>query len=525
MKKTKVLIILLVSIFILSSVMTGCGSSNSNSTASTNDAGTSQSTEKTSEVKDLGTIVIAAPDWGGTWGNVEENKLVQDAINEKMIADRNEKITIDLKAYPGSNFEEKLNVLLAGGEAIDGFTHWYPWNGFITYASKPGLCMPLNELLKSTPAMKALIPEEAWQSVTLNGTIMAIPDFMFPQTYGLYIRKDILDAANVPVPKTVDDMTKALAALKAAGKTGFNEDMQSFDRFLAGAYGIPFKNYQDANGVVLDRLFHPNFTNYLSLLNSWYAEGYIPKDFLNVKLENIQTNFASDKAGVYNAWYNWIDGDYVKLKVANPKAEVAVIAPLTSEIADSGLAGEEPEKNVLFLLNSAKNAKGVMEFMDWRLSSVENNLLCEVGVNGVHYNADLAKMTMSPAEAYADPNKKKYGGTFILGGWYSALFAPFKTISTDPIKQKASDLSFEMGSLLSKAKIVKSATLGLPITLSADGVKKETDFVKKAQLLQAQVIMGTKTIAQFETEKTKLLAMYKPVSDEYTAKIKELTGK
>ena len=302
--------------------------------------------------------------------NEEENAIVLEELNKRLLEDKNIIAELDFQSYPGPNFEEKLNVLLAGNEQLDAFSHWYPWNGFLKYATKTGLIMELDELIDNTEYLKTMVPENNWTSVTHDGKIKAIPDVMYGQTYSAYIRKDILDAAGVPVPTTLEELETALQALKEAGVVPVYEQMQNINRWLAGSFGVPFSTFIDENGMIMDRTFHPNYVQYLQTVRDWYVNGYMPQDFLTANLDNAATMFQTGKTGTIVAWYSNIEGMYPPLKEVYPEAEVTIVYRLwIQDLAIPGVPQEETTKNIVFILDNSDKGEAIVQFVDWRLSN------------------------------------------------------------------------------------------------------------------------------------------------------------
>ena len=89
---------------------------------------------------------------------------------------------------------------------------------------------------------------------------------------GLIARKDLLDAAGLEIPVTVDDWTAALRTLKENGvATPLSATVGNFKQsnLFAGAYGVAQGLYQDENGVAHYGPMEDAYKDYLTLLAGW----------------------------------------------------------------------------------------------------------------------------------------------------------------------------------------------------------------------------------------------------------------
>jgi hypothetical protein len=112
-------------------------------------------------------------------------------------------------------------------------------------------------------------------------------------TYGILMRKDLLDKAKMEVPKTYDDWYKVLSAFKnklgiekpyLLNSTGFSK----LDMFTGGLgfgymnYGSTQKPFYQIDGTIHYAPLEDGFKQYLQMMNKWYSEGLIDQDFLSL---------------------------------------------------------------------------------------------------------------------------------------------------------------------------------------------------------------------------------------------------
>lgn len=124
-----------------------------------------------------------------------------------------------------------------------------------------GVFMPLDDLLKQyAPNLMKSIPKAAWDSVSYEGKIYGVPEFLSnPSRRSTYIRTDLLEKAGLQAPKTVDEFLNVLRAFK---KLGVENPYQMRENFkyadvILGAYDVlPYKDqFELVNGQVVPKFF------------------------------------------------------------------------------------------------------------------------------------------------------------------------------------------------------------------------------------------------------------------------------
>ena len=164
----------------------------------------------------------------------------------------------------------------------------------------------------------------------------------FPSENGGLIRQDWLDDANLPMPTTLEELEKVLAAFKARGEDiipmsldplGYN----SSSGFIVTAFDV-YPAWWTVTGPEVDvhGFADPNFKEYLTLMNKWYDLGYIDPDFMNRDHEGLVSLFLNDRLGIMVDTWNF--PDYIESLYSGADEDFAVSAmPLTSKTADQQL--------------------------------------------------------------------------------------------------------------------------------------------------------------------------------------------
>ena len=67
---------------------------------------------------------------------------------------------------------------------------------------------------------------------------------------------------------------------------------------MIGAYGIKYDFFVD-NGEVKYGPFDPRYKEYLTLLNSWYTEGLLDKEFSTLSSKIVDSSILNNEGGAY----------------------------------------------------------------------------------------------------------------------------------------------------------------------------------------------------------------------------------
>lgn len=242
--------------------------------------------------------------------------------------------------------QQSLNLLIASGDLPDivqmAFGS-YEYPGGMDKAISDGIFIKLNDLAKKyAPNYLKLVnsSEEAKkQTITDSGNIAGFFNVSVqaqPAWFGMVVRQDWLDELGIKTPVTYDDWYNMLKAFKEKkgvpapmmlNYTGFSK----YDIFNAG-YGVGEKFYQ-VDGKVKFGPLENGYKEYLAMMNKWYSEGLIDKDFTTRKdFIPTATMTTTGKAGAWNDVYTLLSVDKAKGSATAPNYRVvAVPAPVLKE--------------------------------------------------------------------------------------------------------------------------------------------------------------------------------------------------
>ena len=193
---------------------------------------------------------------------------------------------------------------------------------------------------------------------------------------GFICRKDMLDKYGLSIPKTIDELTEVLRALKANGVEvplglGTLDNYRYNDsNFLSGAFGVCMNDYQvSEDGKVFYSRADEGFKAYLKQMASWYSEGLIDRDFVNRDVKDALKMMYNDRTA-FCAIGNWQTTEVVSLGAAeNPSFEIypVRVPRLTDPEAEYHLGNPLSEGSVGDMLISAtcQNPVAAVKLLDY----------------------------------------------------------------------------------------------------------------------------------------------------------------
>jgi putative aldouronate transport system substrate-binding protein len=409
-------IILSISIILAITAIVGCSGSNQTNTgaaSSTKPAETAKSSEPTAKTKFSISLRTLA------FGHVEKSPNIND---DKWVK-RVEELTntdLDIRLVPHKEYEQKMVQMFATSDIPDVVQGGGGATGKEMAGSvEAGVFMPLDDLLKEHgPNLLKKIPKEAWNRVTYNGKIYGIPEWLGnPSRRATYIRKDLLDKANLSIPKTVDEYLEVLRAFKKMGiENPFmgRQDFKYADTFF-GAYDVfPYlSQFTEVNGEVVPKFFNvENMTKALTTYKTMYDEGLINKEFATINPTTFKNTILAGKAGMWSMNANELIQWEAQLKKNVPDGDMEIIPSPVGPDGKGGYYLYGAVTRSYYINSKYKNPEQVIKFFDWMLSD-EAEKFFTFGVEGENYTKNGDKMDYKqPTEPQA-VDEERYRQAFL----------------------------------------------------------------------------------------------------------------
>ncbi|KRF43675.1 extracellular solute-binding protein [Paenibacillus sp. Soil787] len=275
-------------------------------------------------------------------------------------------IHINWNLTPGSAWQEKKNLLFAGGELPDAFYAHGILNeetDIVKYGSQ-GVLIPLEGLIdKYAPNVKKLLqdnPTYKKQLTAPDGHIYSLPTIneSYPRTKStMFINKKWLDELKLPMPTTTDELYKTLKAFKENDLGGKNKKDQIPLSFINnpsypnndvnaffGAFGRIDRDMHKAgnnhlsveNDKVIYTAVQPAFKEAIQYFNKLFAEGLADPESFTQDSKVLTSKTTNGIVGVAFDW-NPNNQDYVSLPpLKGPNGKDPVWADYASSILARG---------------------------------------------------------------------------------------------------------------------------------------------------------------------------------------------
>lgn len=279
------------------------------------------------------TVTVALPEWPEEPVTFSMYKVCNPALTD-MIAQGHDMSTWSVWKYVRENFNINFNVtwasmndattvyplMFASGDYTDIF--YTPSEYYSTGAVgllEDGLIIDHLDLVKEyCPNMYAWL-EKAGIEAYMTGNAMAgfftVDQYEAYPEMGICIRQDWLDACDLEMPRTYDQLHDALTAFK--NQMGADAALLLYDTAVmqrnalnagydvAALYSTRFNSGADAFYVVDGEVKYgpaeEGFYQYIEMLAQWYSEGLIYKDFYVPvsSFETVDTTVAQGRTGVF----------------------------------------------------------------------------------------------------------------------------------------------------------------------------------------------------------------------------------
>jgi len=357
-------------------------------------------------------IVVEVFDRGSDGGRTLANDNEYTRwIHDKVLKDLN----IDVTFFPVGRWQETTDIvnLLASGSAPD-LCITYATDAISTFAQQGGI-------LELTPYIDRLLPD--FKKLLGKDPALIGQDFIYRDrnavaankiyslaTYvidvrlaqkNIFIRKDWLDKLGMAIPRTTQQFHDALLAFKNRDPGGvgannvipFGQDYDARWGFspIVYAYFDPKISPRDEWIYnITDRpISMPGYKEGLRLINQWYNEGLIYRDFPLLTSGRVEDYYSLLKTGRVGAFAgNWdlpYRTDYkIQEELAKnvPGAQfVAIDCIQSSDGINHKFMSDKPDRRV-FVPASSKNPEAALQYLNW-LAKFENFNFLQIGNAGV----------------------------------------------------------------------------------------------------------------------------------------------
>jgi putative aldouronate transport system substrate-binding protein len=338
-----------------------------------------------------------------------DNNAWTQWIKEKVLKDLN----IDINFFLVGRFSEETEIvtLMASGSAPD-LCYTYNQDMIAQYRDSGGILDLAPYVDRLLPDMKNLLDEDPaisgmdfiYRDIMPDGKMYSIPSYRVALAQrNTFIRKDWLDKLGLPLPKTTQEFYNALVAFrdKDPGNVG-RDNVIPYGQDDDTRWGLSniIRSFVDPNMSDRDRYVYiaaeryfafPGYKEGVRLINQWYNEGLIYRDFAQMK--RTTSDFANllktGRVGAFGG--NWdypYRTDYKILDDLRRNVPGADLVPVDCFQSSDGIAHKDlMDKQGLriFVPSNSKNPEAALKYLNW-LCIRENYHFLQVGREGVNHN-------------------------------------------------------------------------------------------------------------------------------------------
>ncbi|MEY8353394.1 extracellular solute-binding protein [Lachnospiraceae bacterium 54-53] len=370
-----------IAVLTAAALVTGCGSGGNKGTSaeggSTAAAGAADTKTESAEKGEEVTIKVmvwdrgdAAP--GTTVENNTQTEWIKKEVKEKF------NINVEYVSVPRSSSDDKLNIMMSGGSAPD-IVFTYDQSIFYNFAQNGGL----TDLTQAYGAYGSDIEKYVADAQTmgqLDGKQFAVMKQRGVEAprHTSFIRKDWLDKLGMDIPKTKDELTAYLQAVKDKNPggvdgvipwamSGRNDTEKGYLNFV-GSY-VNLENDKDAyiysEGYMA---IAPGAVDGIRKLNEMYNNGLLSKDFATDTQEDIYK--AQITAGNVGFYLEDTERSFDYISVLNQSAGGETFVPVQCfELADGSYRTPFEPRYGMFVMvpkTSEKKVDACMKYLNWQ---------------------------------------------------------------------------------------------------------------------------------------------------------------
>lgn len=378
--------LLVVMIFVLSMVLSGCGAPAN--TASTTSAA-AQTAQQASTVTDNKLPPYEITFYSRGKGPEKDDQMVVDAANKFLTEKIN--ATLKLNKITRAQWNQKMSAVISSGEVFD-ITFTSIDNLPYVYFAQRGAFVPLNDpannlLDKYAPKTKALLGPDYLGGSAIKGINYAIPtNKEKAHSYGMELRKDLVAKYNFDISnvKTVADLEPMLLKIKESEPTmnyplcavATYSPMQTVDFNRLVDYSIPAVMYQTGSDLKVHNMLEmPEMLDYFNVMHKFYQEGLVRKDSANT------ADYVPDlQAGKIFAFPT------TTIPGIDVESEMSFHTPfVTVNMSPIVMTNGETMGGMNAISRTSKDPARAMMFLELLNTDVYLNNLINYGIEGVHY--------------------------------------------------------------------------------------------------------------------------------------------
>ena len=337
------------------------------------------------------TLKVSVFDRGATGQTPVDNNYWTQWIQKEFGDPRN--IKVEWSVIPRSEEVDKLNILMASGEAADiCFTYT---EGVITNFVQQGGLVEMTELLNEYGQnLKAYLGEDLLSYGIFEGGQYTVPAKRVILTdQGMFMREDWLEKMGMAMPTNKEEFYNALVAFRDQNPGGVEKVIPwavGNDFLSNGILRFSFiKSFDEKTMATVPDILWEGYDDYIVFLNKLYNEGLMSPDFALDTSELFMGDVSAGTAGGYGANYDHpirvSPGILGALQAQEPDAKLSPLNCFESVIDGKYYhLGYAPNGIFSFIPVYSKHPEAAVMYLDW-LTMPDTLAFLQRGEEGVHH--------------------------------------------------------------------------------------------------------------------------------------------
>ncbi len=360
------------------------------------------------------TLKISVFDRGTAGGTAVDNNYYTDWIQKNFGDPRN--INIEWTVIPRSEEVQKLNILMASGEAPD-ICFTYDGSLLNNYVAQGGLYELTDLVEKYGTHLKEFLGQQVLNAGRLNGGLYTIPARrVVIAAFNCFIREDWLEKLNMEIPTTKEELLTVLRAFRDNDMNGNGDPTDEIPWALASDARLGYivqksflKDLSDRTLACVPAPYIDGYKDFCLFMNQLYHENLISPDFALDKADLMFNDITAGKVGMYEQVYDHpirvSPGILSALQAYEPDAKLTAFTAFESVLDSSkryhSMYGAHGLMN--FIPIYSQHPEAAMMYLDW-LCEYETIFFLQNGVEGITYdlNEDGVPVVKNPDEANHD---------------------------------------------------------------------------------------------------------------------------
>ncbi|MBD2869012.1 extracellular solute-binding protein [Paenibacillus arenilitoris] len=373
----------------LGGVAAGCSSG-------TNNDGNAGGSETEAAVSETGYPITDEPITLQVWAPIHPNatQYIKSYSENEAYMELEKRTGIKIEfIHPAQGQEqESFNLMIASGEVPDIIIGANRYVGGANKGVRDGVFADLTPYLEQyAPDYYKLVTtdEEVKRQVTNDEggfpAFYMIKPEQDPPFRRIILREETLKSVQMEEPRTIEDYEKFFKAVKESkGVAPYALLGSGLEDQFMGPFGVVSNFFLKDESTVAFGQTEPAFREYLTLMNKWYTEGYINKDFAGLKTPQVLALFDSGKAEMY------VDAIVGSFNRGKQLGQTYVSAPYPRVNPDDKVRYMPLEQvaqpgQETVVAASSKHIKEAIRWLNYAYSE-EGAMLFNYGIEGKTYN-------------------------------------------------------------------------------------------------------------------------------------------